>query len=75
MKCLKFYKDPAKKLAYYKKWHDSYYKDTYPAHKWKIHEVKLVLNHTITDTELSKLLQVSVRSIQCTRRRYKKLWA
>lgn len=45
---------------------------TYPPRSWTIVETELVLEHPMTDRELSKQIERSVRAIQVCRARLKK---
>lgn len=71
MKCLRFYKDDAKRQAYVKRQYDRYYGATSFAinnnRRWTEEEIALVMNHDITDKEIARKLGRSVHAVQLKR--------
>lgn len=69
---LKLYKDKDKALKARNRWRKNNYTkgrkySTSKGKRYTIEEVKLVLDHSIPDIELAKLLKRSVQSIQTKR--------
>lgn len=76
MKCKKHYKNKDKYREYAKRCHRNYRKNTgaylYEKRLWTDYEDKLIMEHAMTDRELSVKIQRSVGAIQLRRWRLKK---
>lgn len=74
MKCKKYYKDQEKYRKYRNNYKRRYYGKTaiYEPHRYTEEEDALVLEHKMTDTDLSNLIGHSVASIQTRRGRLKR---
>lgn len=77
MKCRKEYKDQQKYQTYRNNYNQRYYEArnfvTNKCRRWTEEDLKLIMDHNETDTELARKLGRSVRSIQVLRSRQKKL--